>query len=101
MDTLYRLADRCDEAADLLDTVAQRVTWIDPPASAFGVEAPGRLGDVAGALREQWLAATGGRQREAVRLAARLADMAAALCTTAADYATADAAAGRRIVVEE
>lgn len=100
MDTLHRLADQYDESADLLGTAAQRVIRIDPPVAAFGVDAPGRLSDVGCALREQWLAATGERQREAARLAARLADVAAALRAAAGGYAEADAAAGRRTALE-
>lgn len=100
MDTLHRIADQYDESADRLGTAAQRVVRIDPPATAFGIDAPGRLSDVGCALREQWLAAIGERQREAARLAARLSDVATALRAAATGYAEADVAAARRTAME-
>lgn len=101
MNPLYRFADQCDEAADLLGAAARRVSRIDPPPAVCGVDAPGRLADLTSALREQWLTATTARQQEASCGAARLADLAAALRVAATGYAEADAAAGRRTAPEE
>ena len=100
MESLHRAADRWDDAADVLGTTARRITQADPPPAAFGVDAPGRLAEIGYALREQWLSATGARQREAEDLAARLGDVAAALRVAADGYADADEAAARRSAVE-
>ena len=100
MDALHRLADQCDEAADTLTDAVRRTTRIDPPPSGFGVETAGRLAEVGGALREQWLLATDARQREAARATTRLTDLAAALRLAAHEYADADTAAARNPTAE-
>lgn len=100
MEALHQLADQCDEAADTLGAVARQTARIDPPPSGFGVETDGRLAEVGGALREQWLLATDARQREAVRAATRLTGLAAALRVAAHGYADADTAAARHPAAE-
>lgn len=100
MESLHRVADRWDETAETLDTVARRVTQTDPPPPAFGIDAPGRLAEVGYALREQWLAAAVARQRETAELASRVGAAAAALRAAATGYADADRAARRRLTTE-
>lgn len=96
MDSLYAVAGRLDEAAATLTDAARTVTVLGPPGRAFGVDGPGRLGELGRALHRQWIAAADARAREAVAAAARLADIAATLRVAAASYADTDVAARRR-----
>ena len=96
MDSLRDLAGRLDEAGGTLAGVARELAYAGPPETAFGVDAPGRLGEVGRALHEQWVAATDSRAREATTTADRLAATAAALRVAATGYADTDDAARRR-----
>lgn len=96
MESLPHLAARFDEAAATLTGAGRRLVDLEQPGTAFGADAPGRLGEFGRALHGQWLAAFGARSREAVAAGARLADTAGTLRIVAADYADADEAARRR-----
>ncbi|MGS2615642.1 hypothetical protein ACVCAH_14135 [Micromonospora sp. LZ34] len=100
METLRALAARLDEAGATLAALSRTVTAGDPPQAAFGVDAPGRPGEIGRALHRQWAAATGDRAREAHAAAARLAAAATALRDAADGYAAVDDSAGRRLAGE-
>jgi len=96
VDSLRDLAGRLDEAAATLTAAAGTVAAVGPAGSAFGVDGPGRLGELGRALHGQWAAATDARAREAARAAGLLAETATTLRTTAESYADTDDAARRR-----
>jgi hypothetical protein len=94
------LADRLDRAADTLATIDRRMPMLAIDAVAFAADdagAPGRLGRE---LHEHWSAVIEARSHEAAALAARLAETASSVRTTALDYAETDDAARRRIARE-
>jgi hypothetical protein len=91
------LASRLDAAADDLTTVDRAVARLAVPSGAFGAEDAGLPGRVGRELYARWEAALAARSREAADAAARVAEMAAAVRTTARQYAETDEAAGRRI----
>ncbi len=100
MNDLRALADRLDEASATLTALSRSVTATDPPQVAFGVDAPGRPGEIGRALHRQWAAATGDRAREAHAAAAGLAATADALRQAADRYADTDSVTARRLVGE-
>ncbi|WP_433389313.1 hypothetical protein [Micromonospora sp. KLBMP9576] len=97
MESLRALAARLDEASETMTVVARTATAGDPAQAAFGVEAPGRPGEIGRALHRQWTTATGDRAREAHGAAQRLAATAAALRAAADHYADVDRAARHRL----
>lgn len=96
MDSPRDVAGRLDEAAANLSTAAATVAAVGPGERAFGVDGPGRLGELGRALHGQWLAATDARVREASGAASLLAETAGALRAAAGAYADVDDAARRR-----
>lgn len=96
MDGLHAAARRLDEAAAAISDAARTVAALGPAGAAFGVDGPGRLGELGRAMYRQWSATLDARAREAVSAAGWLADLAAALRVAAASYADTDIAAGRR-----
>jgi hypothetical protein len=96
MDSLHAVAGQLDEAAATLATAARTVTVLGPPDRAFGVDGPGRLGDLGRALRDQWLTAADARAHEAGAAANQLAGIAGMIRVAAASYADTDFAARRR-----
>lgn len=97
MEVLRRFANRLDEAADRLSATAPAALHLAPPASAFGVDAPGCLGELGRALYAEVVAATTDRGREARVAAGWLAETADALRTAGDAYAASDEAARRRL----
>jgi hypothetical protein len=94
---MEKLAERLESAADALTTVDRSLPAHAASPGAFGADdegSPGRLGH---RLHERWLAVLAARSREAADAAARLADLAADLRTTAKGYAETDEEASRRI----
>lgn len=89
-------AGRLDEAAALLAAAAQAVTYA-APQPVFGVDGPGRPGDLGRALHERWVAATAARAREAAVAAVRLTDVASRLRTVVEAYDDVDHAARRHV----
>jgi len=100
MESLHSLAARLDEASESMTGVSRRATAGDPAQGAFGVDAPGRAGEIGRALHRQWAAATGDRAREAHGAAQRLTAAAAALRAAAGNYADVDRAVRRRLTGE-
>ncbi|KAB1161006.1 hypothetical protein AB0B83_03260 [Micromonospora sp. NPDC049060] len=100
MESLRALAARLDEASETMTAVSRTVTAGDPAQAAFGVDAPGRPGEIGRALHRQWTAATGDRAREAHVAAQRLAAAAAAVRAAADHYADVDRAARHRLTGE-
>ncbi|MFI7604843.1 hypothetical protein ACIBTV_06945 [Micromonospora sp. NPDC049366] len=100
MDTLRALAARLDQASTVLTTLSHTVPANDPGSAAFGVDAPGRAGEVGRALHRQWTAATDHRAREARAAAGRLSAAAAAVREAADGYTDADRAARLRLAGE-
>jgi hypothetical protein len=96
VDSLRQLAARLDESAALLSDAAHMMPAVGPPAPAFGVDGPGRLGELGRTLHGVWVDVVGARAREAATTAARLADAATALRAISDAYADADEAARRR-----
>ncbi len=97
MTTPGRVAAHLDAVAAVL-TGAERallLTGTDP--TAFGAAAPGRAGDLGGALHARLTEALSARAREAARAAGHLTDTADALRATAERYADTDDAAARRL----
>ncbi|MEU8296261.1 hypothetical protein AB0C04_03095 [Micromonospora sp. NPDC048909] len=97
MDALRALAARLDQASATLSTLSHTVTAADPAQAAFGVDAPGRPGEVGRALHRQWMTATEHRAREARAAAGRLSAAAAAIREAADRYTDADRGARRRL----
>ncbi|HEY6595273.1 MAG TPA: hypothetical protein VI011_14435 [Asanoa sp.] len=93
---MHDLATRLDEAASTMDSAARTLARAGLSGDAFGAGLPGRLGEAGRGLHARWLTAAGDRSREAVVLAARLADTATALRSSTSGYAETDAAASRR-----
>lgn len=89
-------ADRLDSTGAALADLARRLPYLGPPATAFGVDAPGLPGETGRVLHGQWLAALEERAREAGATADKLIEIAAALRAAAAGYADSDDAARRR-----
>ncbi|WP_341718616.1 hypothetical protein QQG74_02215 [Micromonospora sp. FIMYZ51] len=100
MESLRALAARLDEASATLTALSRSIIAADPAQAAFGVDAPGRPGEIGRALHRQWMAATGDRAREAHVAAAQLSATADALRQAAARYADTDSVAARRMVGE-
>ncbi|MFC3503881.1 hypothetical protein ACFOOK_23325 [Micromonospora krabiensis] len=100
MDTLRALAARLDQASAVLTTLSHTVTAGDPGQAAFGVDAPGRPGEIGRALHRQWTAATDNRAREASAAAGRLSAAAAAVREAADGYIDTDRAARLRLTGE-
>ncbi|GAA0524149.1 hypothetical protein GCM10010172_00690 [Paractinoplanes ferrugineus] len=97
---MEHLAERLDRAADTLAAVDRRMPSRAVGADAFAADdsgVPGRLGRQ---LHARWAAVLDSRAQEAGRLAARLADAANAVRSTARDYSETDEAAGRRLARE-
>jgi len=97
MDDLYRLAARLDAAAASLAVAAGTLGGLHHQPAAFGADAPGRVGAVGLTLHTRWTAALCTREREARRVAGRLADTAVAARGAAEEYVGADGRAGRRV----
>ena len=97
MDELHRLAARLDAAAANVALAAGTISGLHHHPAAFGVDAPGRAGEVGRVLYTRWTAALCTREREARRAAARLADTAVAVRGAAEAYAAADADARARL----
>jgi hypothetical protein len=62
--------------ADVFGEAGQRLTTVDPGASAFGAGGPGRLGEVGRDLYFQWQRAVDARAREAQAHASRIYELA-------------------------
>ncbi|HEY8534145.1 MAG TPA: hypothetical protein VIL44_09810 [Micromonospora sp.] len=97
MEGLRRFARRLDEAAALLSATAPAAVNLTPAASAFGADAPGRIGELGRALYAEVVAAATARSREARVAAGWLAETADALRAAGDAYAETDAAARRRM----
>jgi hypothetical protein len=91
-----QLADRLAGAGDRLAAGAGGLADADPGAGAFGVDSPGRLGEVGRLLHRHWSAALAGRVREAAAHGARLSDAADAVRVAAGRYGDAESAARAR-----
>ena len=95
------LADRLDQAANILATVDRRVPALAAGASAFGaadeVGLPGRLGHE---LYEHWTAVLSARSHEAATASARLTDAAQSVRAAARSYAETDDLVHRRLTRE-
>jgi hypothetical protein len=83
---LQDIATRLQAAGVELGTASTRLGEVDPGRQAFGVDGPGRLGDLGRALHAQCAAALAARSREANALGARLGDSAYLVDAVAAGY---------------
>lgn len=92
METVRDLADRLEQAAATVTSVAHEVAYLRPAYPAFGADGPGRLAEVGFALHQWWVSATAARAREATAAAAQLTDVAGTVRQVAASYADTDAA---------
>jgi len=90
------LAHRVTSVAEEVTGAAARLGLTDPGARAFGVDAPGRLGELGHALHATWSAALAAREREAAGHGARLTDLAGALGRAADGYRDAEHGAHQR-----
>ena len=95
--TIADLASTLDAAAADLTTVDRAVAALAVPPAVFGADEAGLPGRVGRELHARWDDALTARSRETADVAARLSEAAAAVRTTARQYAETDAAAGRRI----
>ena len=96
-DTLADAADALRRAGDLLSDAGARLPTIDPGASAFGTDGPGRLAGLGRDLYLQWQRALDARAREAAAHGARLAETGDAVARAAAGYADTDEGASRNV----
>lgn len=94
------LADRLDHAADTLSTIDRRLPTLAIDARALAADDAGLPGRTGRDLHTHWAAVLEARSREAAALAARLAEAADAVRTTARHYAATDDAAARRLFRE-
>jgi hypothetical protein len=94
------LADRLDRAADTLSTIDHRLPALAVDAVAFGAQDAGIPGRLGRDLHGHWSAVLDARAREAAGLAARLAEAAGAVRTTARQYTETDATVARRFAGE-
>jgi hypothetical protein len=90
------LAHRVTALAEEVAGAAARLGLADPGARAFGVDSPGRLGELAGDLHGLWAGGLAAREREAAGQGARLTDLAGALRRTADGYREAEQGAHER-----
>lgn len=88
--SLYDLAVRVAVAGDEIAGAGVRLEAADPGPQAFGVDAPGRLGELGRALHRHGAEALAARSREAAAHSARLGEVADRLRRTAAGYADTD-----------
>jgi hypothetical protein len=94
---MEHLADRLDHAADKLSTIDRRMPPLAIEARAVAADDAGLPGRLGRDLHAHWAAVLEARSREAAALAARLAEAAVAVRTTARHYAETDDAAARRL----
>jgi hypothetical protein len=97
-----QLADRLEQAADMLTTMDKRLPGHAVAASAFGASGsggglPGRLGRE---LHDHWAGVLEARSREASGAAARLTDMARSVRATVRHYDETDDLVRRRLTRE-
>jgi hypothetical protein len=90
------LAHRVNALAEEVAGAAARLGLADPGARAFGVDGPGRLGELAGDLHGLWAGALAAREREAAGQGARLTDLAGGLRRAADGYREAEQGAHHR-----
>ncbi len=91
------LADRLDQAADLLSTLDKRIPEWAIEAQCFGADeagAPGRLGRD---LHAHWAAVLGARSQEAATAAAQLGAVARSVRITRQAYVDTDRAVQDRM----
>jgi hypothetical protein len=88
-------------AGEELSTASAALGELAPEAPAFGVDAPGRLGELGRALHATCVAALTARGREATALGARLSDSAYLVQAVAAGYRDVEQAAHRRHRAQE
>ena len=90
------LAVRIGALGEEVSGAAGALSRTDPGPSAFGADAPGRLGELGRALHARIAEALAAREREAAAAGARLADLAGSLRTAAAGYRDVEDAARQR-----
>ena len=90
------LAVRVAALGDEVSGGASALSRTDPGPTAFGGDAPGRLGELGRALHARTAEALAAREREAAAAGARLADLAGSLRAAAAGYRDVEDAAHRR-----
>ena len=98
---LDQMSGAMAQAAGRLDAAGGALLQVDPGATAFGADAPGRLGELGRMLHNRLTAALTDRAREAAAHSARLADTADLLGTVLGRYRDTDDAAGSRHEPEE
>lgn len=96
MESLRVVVGRLSAAAESVAEAGNGLAVDGPPGQDFGVDAPGRLGEVGRALYGRWLAAADDRRREAADASARLGELAGSLRRAATAYDDTDHAARRR-----
>jgi hypothetical protein len=94
--SLQDVAARLRAAGEELGTAGAALGELDPGPQAFGVDAPGRLGELGRALNAQCAVALATRSREATALGARVSDSAYLVEAVAASYRDVEQAAHRR-----
>jgi len=90
------LAGRLEATGDALAGASTTMSLIDPGSAALGGETPGGLGELGRYLHRDLTTALTCRGREALTHAARLADAAAGVRSTAAGYRAVDDGARHR-----
>ena len=78
---------------DLLGEAGQQLPAVDPGATAFGADGPGRLGELGRDLYLHWQRGLDARAREAHAHAARVHDLADVAGRTASGFADANQSA--------
>jgi hypothetical protein len=94
------LADRLDQAADILATVDRGLSALAVPAAVFGAEEVGLPGRLGRELHAHWAAVLDARAHEASTAASRLAEMAGSVRATSRHYTETDEAVHRRLLRE-
>jgi hypothetical protein len=94
---MEHLADRLDNAADILTMVDRSVPGLGVPSSAFAADEAGLPGRIGRELVTHWTAVLDARSREAADAATRLTGLARSLRATSRDYADTDGEVARRV----
>ena len=93
-----QIADQVERAGDRL--ASTDVEGVDPGATAFGADHPGRLGELGRTLHQRFSAAVTARSREATAHGARLGDSAELVRVAVRRYGTTESAARSRHDIE-
>jgi phage-related tail protein len=88
-------------AGEELGTAGAALAELDPGPPAFGVDAPGRLGELGRVLHATCAVALTARSREATALGARLSDSAYLVRAVAASYRDVEQSAHDRHGAQE